>query len=152
MFASDESCSRMYDLEEKVGSGAFGEVRLAVHRAHGRTVALKAIKLHKASMGNNQRLPKAIFREVEAVHQLKHPNIVECYDLFPSEASVTLVLEYCPTDLAAYISECQTHLSIRQVKAYARMIISAINHCHKNNVIHRDIKPSSKPLLSLLKG
>ena len=68
-----------YDIRRKVGSGAFGNVFLAVHRVTGRNIVIKVIK----TAGMTARERSDVTQEVKVLSQLRHPNIVEYMESFP---------------------------------------------------------------------
>lgn len=60
-------------MKQHIGEGAFGEVKLAVEKANGRTVAIKTVNIMKICELNKER---HILREKELLNELKHPNII----------------------------------------------------------------------------
>ena len=53
------------------------------------------------------------------------------------------VFEYCESDLEVLIKDRRTLLSAADIKAYMQMILAALAFCHRNWVLHRDIKPNN---------
>jgi serine/threonine protein kinase len=131
-----------YDILERLGEGAFGEVRKAKDRRTGEVVAVKFIRLASKKLG----LPKAIFRELEAMKQLSPCSyVVQMRDLYGDESNVCAVLEYIDSDMSRVIEESRPyHLPRRIVKGMLHMMLLAISYCHEYHIVHRDIKPSSK--------
>ncbi|XP_018645102.1 serine/threonine kinase [Schistosoma mansoni] len=79
-----------YKLIRTLGRGNFAKVKLAQHVSTGREVAVKVIdktQLNQASL-------KKLFREVNIMKMLNHPNIVRLYEVIESERHVYLVMEY----------------------------------------------------------
>src|SRR5262249_62168478 len=62
-----------YDLLERVGGGGMGEVYRARHRRLGKVVAVKVLARHR-SLSHEAR--SRFLREMEALGQLDHPNVV----------------------------------------------------------------------------
>jgi cyclin-dependent kinase 7 len=56
---------------------------------------------------------------------------------------VEQVFEYLDSDLEALIKARGVVLSPANVKAYMQLLLRALDHCHKNWVVHRDIKPNN---------
>jgi len=136
----EEPCKR-YAIKSKLGEGAFGDVRLGIDKRNGNEVAMKFIRILSK---NSDGLPRAVFREVEALRQLcdcKH--IVRLLDTYPDESNLCIVLDYHPSDLSEVISQAKSFLSTSHVKAYSYMLLDAISYIHAKGVIHRDIKPSN---------
>lgn len=133
-----------YQLLESLGEGSFGQVRRAKDTFTGEVVAIKQVRL----MSKGRYLPKAVFREIESLRQLSEgQNIMKIIDVYGSETSVCIVMEYVEFSLADVIEKSSTTLPRSHLKLYFHMMFNAILYCHANSIIHRDIKPSSKFLL-----
>lgn len=76
-----ETASSQYELLEKVGSGAFGEVFRAKHARSGRMVAVKRLRVSDSGQ-RLEVLPAAQFQEIEALRQLEHPNVLTIYSAY----------------------------------------------------------------------
>jgi cyclin-dependent kinase 7 len=137
-----KSVSERYLIHERLGEGTFGEVRRGTDRVTGEKVAVKYIRLG----GKKNGIPKAIFRELEAMKQLSQCSyIIQLRNVFGSESNVCAVLEFMDSDLQRIMSEsAPSRIPRGHVKAFIRMMLLALRYCHENNIIHRDIKPSSK--------
>lgn len=70
-----ETVSSQYELLEKVGNGAFGEVFRAKHVRSGHVVAVKRLRVSDSGQ-RLEVLPAAQFQEIEALRQLEHPNVL----------------------------------------------------------------------------
>ena len=88
-----------YQKIEKLGAGTYGIVYKAQDRVTGRTVALKRIRLDNEEEG----VPCTAIREISLLRDLKHPNIVELFDVLHSERKLTIVFEHLDTDLKRFI-------------------------------------------------
>ncbi|CCF73554.1 Protein tyrosine kinase [Babesia microti strain RI] len=139
----------------QVGQGAYGDVWLAEDIVNQRTVALKKLKLNEEREG----FPKTSIREILLLNSLKHKNIVNLLGIVHSNTSkvnVWMVFEYMPFDLSGYIEALRdsrdkrekfirpaTWFSTGEVKNIMLQLFRALAHCHKNNVIHRDLKSAN---------
>lgn len=128
-----------YDVVGKVGEGAFGVVLHAVRVSTGAHVALKSVSMRSSE--NVAAIPKAAFREIEALRLLDSPNVVHLHDVFAHGSTLVLVLEYMATDLAAVIRCASCPIPIPFVKAYMWMLFTGVAFMHSHSIIHRDIKP-----------
>lgn len=136
-----DSFEERYEIHERVGQGAFGEILKGIHLATRMTCAVKRIPLQTQ---RDQRLPKPIFREMESLRQLQPcAFIVQLYDVFVTETSLLLVLEYMETDLSKLIANMRDYFTQSEVKYFSLSLFKAIAYCHSKNIIHRDIKPSN---------
>ena len=68
---------------------------------------------------------------------------MELRDVFPWETNIVLVFEYMVSDLGDIISNSDSYLPMTSVKYITQAILRGISHCHANNILHRDVKPSN---------
>ncbi|KAM4678191.1 NUAK family SNF1-like kinase 1 isoform 2-T2 [Discoglossus pictus] len=81
-----------------------------------------------------------IRREIEIMSSLSHPHIISIYEVFENKDKIVIIMEYASKgELYDYISE-RRRLSERETRHFFRQIVSAVHHCHKNGVVHRDLK------------
>ncbi|XP_030623647.1 NUAK family SNF1-like kinase 1 [Chanos chanos] len=128
---------RRYEVLETLGKGTYGKVQKAVEKGSGRTVAIKFIRKERFSEESDQA---NIQREIEITSSLRHPNIINIYEVFENRDKIVLVME-CATggELYDYIQE-RRRLSEPEARHFFRQITSAVHYCHKNGIVHRDLK------------
>nr|XP_020747360.1 NUAK family SNF1-like kinase 2 isoform X2 [Odocoileus virginianus texanus] len=81
-----------------------------------------------------------IRREIEIMSSLNHPHIIAIHEVFENSSRIVIVMEYASRgDLYDHISERQ-RLSEREARHFFRQIVSAVQYCHQNGVVHRDLK------------
>ncbi|KAJ2995216.1 Cyclin-dependent kinase 20 [Globomyces sp. JEL0801] len=129
-----------YFILEKIGEGAHGVVLKANFVKTGEIVALKKVPLRKLENG----IPNTIIREIKALEQLDHPNVVKLREVFPSGTGFVLAFEFMLSDLAEVLKNLVTPLTEAQIKAYMLMLLKGVEYCHKNCIMHRDLKPVTK--------
>ncbi|XP_067914849.1 NUAK family SNF1-like kinase 1 [Heterodontus francisci] len=126
-----------YQLTETLGRGTYGRVRAATERSTGRTVAIKSIR--KDRIKDEQDMVH-IRREIEIMSSLNHPHIISIYEVFENKDKMVIVMECAiKGELYDYISE-RRKLSERDTRLFFRQIVSAVHYCHKNGIVHRDLK------------
>ena len=126
---------------EKIGEGTYGVVYKAKDVQTGDTLALKKIRLEVEDEG----IPSTAIREIALLKQLQHPNIVRLFDVVHTEKRLTLVFEFLDQDLKKYLDNNvdKGGLPKFQIKSFLCQLLSGINYCHKNRVLHRDLKPQN---------
>ncbi|KAJ3021187.1 Serine/threonine-protein kinase par-1 [Thoreauomyces humboldtii] len=78
--------------------------------------------------------------EVQLLMRLDHPNVIRLYQVMETEEECFVVMEYAQGgELIEYIA-ARGHLSEKEARKYFRQIVSAMDHCHLANVVHRDLK------------
>ncbi|KND04169.1 CAMK/CAMKL protein kinase [Spizellomyces punctatus DAOM BR117] len=78
--------------------------------------------------------------EVQLLMRLDHPNVIRLYQVMETEEECFVVMEYAQGgELIEYIAP-RGHLSEKEARRYFRQIVSAMDHCHMANVVHRDLK------------
>ncbi|CAN0064031.1 unnamed protein product [Lampetra planeri] len=126
-----------YELEETLGRGTYGKVKRAVERATGRKVAIKFISKERIK---NEKDMGQIRREIEIMSSLHHPHIVSIFEVFENKDKMVIVMELASHgELFDYLN---AHRPLRETEARRlfRQIVSAVHHCHKSGVVHRDLK------------
>uniref|UniRef100_A0A8C7Y056 non-specific serine/threonine protein kinase n=1 Tax=Oryzias sinensis TaxID=183150 RepID=A0A8C7Y056_9TELE len=126
-----------YEVMETLGKGTYGKVKKAVERASLRTVAIKSIRKDRIT-DDLERIH--IQREIEITSSLCHPNIIRFHEVFESRDKIVIVMEFASRgELYDYIQE-RRRLPEAEARSIFRQITSAVHYCHKNGVVHRDLK------------
>ncbi|KAJ1533643.1 MAP microtubule affinity-regulating kinase 1, partial [Nowakowskiella sp. JEL0078] len=126
-----------YELLKTIGEGSFAKVKLAIHRLTNQKVAVKIIDKEKLP---DEYSVRNLHREVEVMRLLNHRNIIKLYEVIETKRELNLVLEYASGgEILDYIV-AHGRLKENEAKKFARQIVSALEHCHSLNVVHRDLK------------
>ncbi|KAG6473358.1 hypothetical protein ZIOFF_067273 [Zingiber officinale] len=127
-----------FEKLEKIGQGTYSSVFRARDLDTGKMVALKKVRFDNFEPES----VRFMAREIKILRTLDHPNIIKLEGLIASRLSCSLylVFEYMEHDLAGLASSPDIVLSESQVKCYTYQLLSALEHCHSQGVIHRDIK------------
>lgn len=127
-----------YSIEEKIGSGGMAEVYKAFDRILDRTVAVKV--LH-AQYAGEENFVARFRREAQAAANLNQPNIVNVYDWGAEDDTYFLVMEYLVGRNLKEIIIDKGALAPDQIVDIGKKVASALQSAHKNQIVHRDIKP-----------
>jgi hypothetical protein len=133
-----------YDILAEIGRGGMGVVYQARHRRLKRMVALKML------LGGafTDRAEHARFRvEAEAVARLRHPNIVQIYEVGeygedPGLPRPFFTLEFAEGGNLAGRLAGRPHPP-RQAAAWLEALARAAHYAHQQGIVHRDLKPSN---------
>lgn len=128
-----------YQITEKLGEGAMGEVYRAHDTKLNRAVALKFIP--EALVHEGQRLAR-FEREAQLLASLNHPNIAAIHAVEEYDGKPFLVMELVEGEtLADHLA--QGALLIPDALRLAQQIAEALGAAHKKGIIHRDLKPAN---------
>ncbi|MEO7033870.1 MAG: serine/threonine-protein kinase [Polyangiaceae bacterium] len=126
---------------EEIGHGGMATVYRARDKRLGREVAVKVIHHH---LRENKEVAARFVSEARAVAKVKHPNIVEVYDVSDAdEPERYLVQELVRGTTLRQLIVTQGHLPPEVAAAIAVEIAGALEHAHGLGVIHRDMKPEN---------
>ncbi|KAJ3361610.1 serine/threonine protein kinase, CMGC, CDC2/CDK sub [Kappamyces sp. JEL0680] len=115
-----EGCSQIsnYLIQQKIGAGTFGDVSLGIDQ-----------------------------REIRILKRMNHPNVVKLLEIAirsgkkeQKHMDTYMVFPYLEHDLDGLLQNPAVILSIPQVKSYMQQLLRGLEHLHKNNILHRDIK------------
>ncbi|XP_019712014.1 hormonally up-regulated neu tumor-associated kinase isoform X2 [Hippocampus comes] len=127
-----------YLVGKMINKGSFAKVMVGLHIATGEKVAIKVINKKKAHQ--DPYVQKNMKREPRIHQMIRHPNVVLLLETLETENSFYMVLELCAGgDLMERICDSK-RLPEKEVRRYARQILSAVAHLHQHGVVHRDLK------------
>jgi len=128
-----------YEIAEESGRGGMGVVYKARHVKLNRVVALKMI-LHaeQADAAERQRFQA----EARALARLKHPNIVQIYEVGEHQGQPFLALEFVEGGTLAERLKRQP-LSVTEAVKLTATLARAVHAAHACHLVHRDLKPTN---------
>ncbi|ANB14201.1 TFIIH complex serine/threonine-protein kinase subunit KIN28 [Sugiyamaella lignohabitans] len=126
-------------IEKKVGEGTYAVVYVGRAKDTKRQIAIKMIKVGEFKDG----LDMSAIREIKFLQELRHPNVIELLDVFSSETNLNIVLEFLPADLEVLIKDKTIIFSPADIKSWLLMTLRGLHHCHRNFILHRDLKPNN---------
>ena len=125
-----------YRLIEPLGSGGFGTVYLAEDTWIDKRVAIKIPHRQNLDFGE-------LLREPRLLASLNHPNIVTVITAEKQDNVFFIVMEYVPGDTLETIIANKGALEVPLALDYTCQIANAVDHAHKQGVIHRDLRPAN---------
>jgi serine/threonine protein kinase len=130
-----------YQLLERIGCGAFGEVWKALAPG-GIQVAVK-ILLRPMGDAEARREKEAL----DLIKNLRFPFLLQTYAYFPQSDRLVIVMELADGSLRDRLKECikagLQGIPAEELLKYARQASEALDFLHRNQVLHRDIKPDN---------
>src|SRR5690242_3716311 len=125
-----------YKILSTLGSGGFGTVYLAEDTWIDKKVALKVPHKQGVDFGE-------LLREPRLLASLNHPNIVTILTAEKQENVFFIVMEFVPGETLETVIARDGALDISRVLDYTCQICNAVDHAHRQGVIHRDLRPSN---------
>jgi serine/threonine protein kinase len=125
-----------YRILEPLGSGGFGTVYLAEDTWIDKRVAIKVPHRQGLDFGE-------LLREPRLLASLNHPNIVTVITAEKQDNVFFIVMEYVPGDTLETIIATRGALDLALALDYTCQIANAVEHAHKQGVIHRDLRPAN---------
>jgi casein kinase II subunit alpha len=121
-----------YQVHQKIGRGKYSEVFLGTKKSTNTKVVIKLLKPVKK---------KKIFREVKILQNLQNgPNIIKLLDIVRDPSSRTPALVFEHVNNTDYKTLFPT-LNDFEIRFYIYEILKALDYCHSQGIMHRDIKP-----------
>ena len=133
-----------YQVEKELGKGAMGVVYLGKDPKIGRVVAIKTMALSQQFEPDElSEVKERFFREAETAGRLSHPNIVTIFDAGEEHDLCFIAMELLKgQDLVPFTKPGST-LSTDKVVSIVARVADALGYAHRQNVVHRDVKPAN---------
>ena len=129
-----------YRLTEQIGIGGMAIVYKAVDLRTGHNVAVKVLR---PEFNEDREFISRFQREAEAASKMTHHNIVNLLDVGMDGENRYLVMEYVQGKTLKAVIQERGRLNAPLACQITIRILSALEHAHKNGIIHRDIKPQN---------
>ncbi|KAF9334821.1 serine/threonine-protein kinase KIN2 [Podila minutissima] len=136
-----------YHMSKTLGAGSMGKVKLGVHSRTRDKVAIKIIprvqpnpNMTPAQQEKEDNRETRTIREASIMMVLHHPYIVSLYEVMVLPHHYYMVLEH--VDGGQMLDYIISHgkLKEKHARKFARQIASALDYCHRNSIVHRDLK------------
>jgi len=142
---------RDWQVEERLGgTDRYTEYR-AKHTLLGKSGGMARLRVYQADPYQDEATRKDEFKKISnayraVAHMPTHANVLAVKDLFVSddEAKVVLVTEDLPGQaLRLHINKATLALTFDQKLQVMRDVLSALDHAHRHEVIHRNLTPDA---------
>eukprot|EP00884_Botryococcus_braunii_P017440 jgi/Botrbrau1/437/Bobra.110_2s0087.2 len=136
-----------YQRADQIGEGTYGQVYLATDLLDGSPVALKKIRMDNEKEG----FPITAVREIKLLKMLDHENVIRLREIVRSngtkdnqfKGSIYMAFDYMDHDLTGLMERQNHKFTLPQIKCYMKQLLQGLNFCHRNGVLHRDLKASN---------
>lgn len=135
---SSRTLAGRYELLEKVGDGGMAVVYRARDKLLNRYVAVKILK---PDFSKDVKVIESFRRESQAAASLSSQYIVNVYDVGREGSINYIVMELIEGKVLADVIKERGPLAPREAVHITKQIAAALSHAHKNQIIHRDVKP-----------
>ncbi|RVW31917.1 CBL-interacting protein kinase 5 [Vitis vinifera] len=128
-----------YEMGRMLGQGTFAKVYHARNLKSGQSVAIKMIDKEKVLKVG---LIDQIKREISVMRLVRHPNVVQLYEVMASKTKIYFVMEYVKGG-ELFNKVAKGKLKEDAARKYFQQLIGAVDFCHSRGVYHRDLKPEN---------
>ncbi len=137
---NEKILANRYRLTEQIGMGGMAIVYRAIDLRTGHNVAVKVLR---PEYNEDREFISRFQREAEAASKMTHHNIVNLLDVGMDGENRYLVMEYVQGKTLKAVIQERGKLSAPLSCQIAIRILSALEHAHRNGIVHRDIKPQN---------
>lgn len=128
-----------YEVGRLLGQGTFAKVYYARNLQSDQSVAIKVIDKEKVLKSG---LIEQIKTEISVMRLVRHPNIVQLYEVMASKTKIYFAMEYVKGG-ELFNKVVKGKLKEDISRKYFQQLIGAVEFCHSRGVYHRDIKPEN---------
>ncbi|KAE8656376.1 CBL-interacting serine/threonine-protein kinase 12 [Hibiscus syriacus] len=128
-----------YEVGKLLGHGTFAKVYYARNVKTNESVAIKVLNKEKIL---KHGLIAHIKREIAILRRVRHPNIVQLFEVMATKTKIYFVMEYVRGG-QLFQKVTKGRLKEDAARKYFQQLISAVDFCHARGVYHRDLKPEN---------
>lgn len=128
-----------FEIGKLLGHGTFAKVYHARNIKTGDNVAIKVIDKEKILKSG---LIAHIKREISILRRVRHPNIVQLFEVMATKAKIYFVMEFVRGG-ELFNKVAKGRLKEEVARKYFQQLVSAVGFCHARGVFHRDLKPEN---------
>nr|ABK42518.1 MarkmA8 [synthetic construct] len=131
-----EKFHAQYEMLETIGQGGCAQVKLAQHRLTGTHVAVKVIVKRECWFN-------PVMSEAELLMMTDHPNIISLLQVIETKKKLYLIMELCEGKSLYQHIQNAGYLQEDEACPLFKQLLSAVNYCHNQGIVHRDLTPDN---------
>ena len=140
MIVKGQMIDNRYKVMGTIGEGGMANVYLAYDTILDREVAVKVLR---GDLADDDKFVRRFQREANSASSLRHPNIVEMYDVGEDNGNYFIVMEYVEGKTLKSLIKKRGTLTLPETIDIMLQLTSGIACAHDSMIIHRDIKPQN---------
>lgn len=129
-----------YELGELIGKGGMAQVFAATDRELGRPVAIKVLNFQ---ISRQAEFRARFLREARVMAGLSHENIVKVFDCGEDDTWAWMAMELVEGETLEQRLAREPQPPLTWVVEVMRAVLSALDHVHAREIVHRDVKPQN---------
>ncbi len=129
-----------YRIDSTLGRGGMGAVYAVTHCITHKRFAIKWLLAQAAESAEAVR---RFIREAQIAGRVRHPNVIEVYDIYQEPEGLFLVMELLEGESLEARVQRQRRLEVGEALSYLLPSMEGIAAAHAAGVVHRDIKPAN---------
>ena len=129
-----------YELTELLGGGGMATVYRGVHALLEQA---RAIKVMSPGLAAQDRFVRLFQREAKLAADLRHPNVVQIYDIGVQDGLHYIVMELLQGRSLRDLIKQEHPLPLSRAIHLVRQLADALDYAHGRGVAHRDVKPAN---------
>lgn len=133
-----------YRLEKILAKGAMGRVYLGRNSTSDQVAAIKTMALpRECEAGDTLNIKNRLCDEAQTTRRLKHPAIVNIFDIGDAHGLVYMAMEFLPGgDLSPFVAPAKL-LPLTRVLSIVAQVADALSYVHARGIVHCDVKPAN---------
>jgi tRNA A-37 threonylcarbamoyl transferase component Bud32/tetratricopeptide (TPR) repeat protein len=128
-----------YAIERELGRGGMATVYLARDLKHDRRVAVKVLDAEIGAVLGAERF----LTEIRVTANLQHPNVLPLFDSGSADGAPYYVMPYVAGESLRARLDREGALPIGEAVRITTAVAAALDHAHRQGIVHRDVKPEN---------
>jgi formylglycine-generating enzyme required for sulfatase activity/predicted Ser/Thr protein kinase len=132
-----------FRIQKVLGAGGFGVTYLALEPAAARQVVIKTLNHLQQNRADFTERQERFVNEAMILKGCQHSHVVRVYELIQEDGLWGMVMEYIEGEELAHYADESGQLPEAEALIYINQVSRAVEYCHDQGFLHRDIKPNN---------